>query len=483
MKKQHWLKIFHYASKRLWLLLIPLMRSLLLLRVPISEWIRGAWVDLSIIFFILGTAILRWYMTRYKIEDNCIVYNTGIIVRRHIKIPYTNLCSVYTVRNFFLRPIRVVTVHLDTNSGPASNSDFSIMVKKSENDLLLEKIYSKNKSAVKIHTSYKPSKFNLIFFSFAFSSTLSGAIFISTLIFESGQIVGESLEQRLIYTFDEITRKISLGLPPIAVGISLFIICAWLISFIRNLARYIKFRISRNGDSIKIHNGFFTKRHYYINVPKINYVNLRQNLLMKVFKVMSVQVSCSGYGKAKNELPVIIPITTKKQVISSLKLLLPSMKIASGGIKSSKVNFFKFIWLPVILLAVDGISVLVLVHFFHFWREIIIFLGIMIAIVSTWLLIVKLNALFTTGISYEKDNFTLRYSVLFNFHTILVPKDKIVKVKITQSIFQKCTKSCDVRIYTTNEFIKPHWIMALNLQETLDLMKSSGFSNECSSLD
>lgn len=479
MKKQHPVKIFYYASKRLWLLLIPLLRGLVLVRVPFTVWLKGTWLDILVLLFILGTAILRWSVTSYELESDGIIYYSGIIARQKFKIPFLSLCSVYTERNFFLRPIGAVSIHMDTNAGLPGNSDLTLTVSKSDGQEMFKKISENNIKIKSVRSSYKPSKFNLMFFSFAFSSTLSGALFISTLILESGKIVGVSLEKQLLTTVDDISAKLSLGLPPLAIAISLFIISAWLISFIGNLLRYIKFKVYRHGNSINIANGFLTKRYYYINTEKINYADLRQNLLMKIFSVMSVHVSCSGYGKAKNELPVLVPITTKKQVITSLKLLLPTMPVIGGGVKAQKDNFFRYLWGPLLLIVLDIGGILVLTYFFEFWKQIIIFVGVMIGIASVWLLAAKLTALFTTGISYNNRNFTLRYSVFFAFHTILVPIDKIVKVTVTQSIFQKFTGTCDLKIYTCNEFLKCHWLMALNLNKTMKLIRNSGISESC----
>lgn len=474
--RQHPIRILELTTKNFWLLAIPLVRGLIALQFDVYNWLRGAWLDIVVILFIGGTAFFRWYSVNYQINDNSIKYTKGIFYRAEMAISYSCITAVMAEKRFFFRPIHAVNVHFDTNTGSSQRADFQITIREKEYDELFKKLAVINKS-ISMKVIYRPSKLNLLVFSLIFSSTLSGVIFLSTLLIQSSKIVGESLEEKLFTVVTDVSEQLALGLPPLAVAISIVFFAGWLFSFISNSLRYMAFRIQRSGHIIDIKTGFFTKRRYHINAKKINYVDLRQNLITKIFSISSVHVNCAGYGKGKNEIPVFIPITTKSQVYSSLQLLLPDISITKKGIKPKKMFFFRFIWLPFCALLALPVVNYFAAEFLPKWEDIINFLTIMTAIPMAWLLIVKITALLTTNIQADKFNFCLRYCTKFAFHTVIIPKEKIAKIVIRQHIFQITTNGCDVRIYTNSEFTRAHRIIALPLDQVSRLLEASGVTD------
>lgn len=474
MTRQPKIKILMLTSRNFWLLIIPLLRGLISLRFDLYHWIQGAWLDILVILVILGSAYLRWYRTTYIIGENSLRVETGVFAHSSYTISYESVCAVLAEEKFLLRPFKAVNLNMDTNAGIANTADLKLTIRKSEMKALFSLLDKKEANAVR--TSYRPSRINLVLFSVLFSSTLSGIILFSTLLIRSGKILGTSLlEVRLMKVVTDAAQKIAPILPPIAVGISLLLLTGWLISFVGNLLRHIGFTIRRHGTKIRIRNGFFTKRRYFIQSNRINYADLRQNLLMKLFSVMSVHVNCSGYGKMKNEIPVFLPVTTKQQVYGSLRLLLPGMEVLPGGIKPRGRYFTRYLWLPFYAMLIIPAAGLVLNYFFPLWHSLIFFLTVMAEIPFLWLFAVKLTAFLTTRIAMNEKQLCLTYSFGYAFHKIIIPRDKIAKVTITQSIFQRVTKACDVRIFATNEFTKRHKIIAMPLGDVEELFKGTEF--------
>lgn len=474
MKHQHPIKIVKLATKNFWLLLIPLVRGLAALRWDFYTWVSGAWFDILIILLIGWAAYLRWYFTWYETSGSSIHLKTGVFLKAEFNVPYSSVCAAAAERKFFFRPLKAVNLYLDTNSGSKRHADIQITVNRQDYKALFKLISHKHTNCIK--ASYSPSKINLALFSFLFSSTLSGVIFIVTLIIESSKIFGNSIQDTLLTAITDVSRWLTFGLPPLAVGISLALTAGWVFTFISSLLRHLGFRIERINKIITIHNGFFTKHHYYINSDKINYVDLRQNLLTKLFSVMSVHVGCSGYGKAKNEIPVFVPITTESQVFSSLQLLLPNLSVIPGGIKPRWNYFFRFIWLPFFTMLGIPFVIYGLSRLFPLWNSMILFIGIMSEIPVIWLLIAKVVNFYTTRISYSDKNLCLKYSSHYAFHTIIVPKNRISKILIKQSLLQIPSRSCDVRIYTTSEFTKYHNIISMPLEGILRLLEDAGLT-------
>jgi uncharacterized membrane protein YdbT with pleckstrin-like domain len=188
---------------------------------------------------------------------------------------------------------------------------------------------------------------------------------------------------------------------------------------------------------------------------------------------MSVHVNCSGYGNTKNEIPVFVPITTKKQIYCSLQLLLPDISVIPGGIRPRWNYFFRFIWLPFFIMIIIPAVAYIFYIVFPLWYSMILFTAVMSEIPIIWLLIAKFVDFLTTRIAYSDKSLCFKYSFAYSFHTVLIPKDKIAKIVIRQSVFQVLAKSCDVKIYSTNQFTKSHKIICLPINDVLNLLTKS----------
>lgn len=340
MKHQHKIAILKYTTKNFWLLLIPLVRGLIAMNFDFYHWLQGAYWDMIVILLMIALAVLRWWNIAYEIKEEGIFVQDGLFVKNEFLFPYKVAACVSAKRSMWLRPFGAVTVALDSDSHSASNkrgkADAELIFPLKDYRELYSKI-PKESDSMKI--TYRASRGNLILFSFVFSSTLSGVIFIGTLFIQGGRIVGNELEEMFLTAVSDVTQAVQTiikGVTPFAVALTLVIAVGWGISFVSNLVRHMNFRIKRYGENIFVENGFFSRWKYYINYSRINYADLRQNLLMKICRVMSVHASCTGYGKEKNGIPVFVPITTRNRVMDSIRLILPKFSVGNISMKTKK---------------------------------------------------------------------------------------------------------------------------------------------------
>lgn len=477
LKHQHKIAILKYTTANFWLLLIPLVRGLIAMRFDFYRWLRGAYLDIIVILAIIGIAVIRWLFDRYDIQEEGIFISSGVFIRNEFLLPYKALACATSKRALWFRPIKAVTLSLDSDSHSAKSkrgkADVQLIMPLND----YTEIYNKMPDeSTKTRISYYASKYNLIFFSLVFSSTLSGVIFLGTLFIQGGRIVGNELEEMFINAVSDVTNVVQTivkGVTPFSVALTLVIAASWGFSFFSNLLRHINFMVQRCGKNIFVENGFFSRWKYFINYSRINYADLRQNLLMKICRVMSVHVSCTGYGKDKNEIPVFVPITTRNRVIGSMQMILPNFTISNNSMRPKKGYILPFIMPPIIMILSFPAAAYFAMRLFPAWDSVIKFLLVMGEIPSVYLLIVKTVAKFTTGIGSGEETVTLRYCAFYQFHTVIVPKNKIVYVRLTQTIFQRFNKSCDVKIYTRGERASKHRIRGIPLEEAIDFAKLS----------
>ncbi len=479
MKRQHPIKIISYISRNIWMLLIPLVRGLMALQWDLFSWVKGAWLDILVLLLLFGSAVWRWSRSYFGIENGCVVYKNGVLWQESFSIPIDRFCAVTGERKLLYKPFNAVVLHLDTFSGNIAAPDLTLIMRRKDYREVFGEFYEKKynrRSSPK--ALYYPRKSHLVLFSFVFSSTLSGILYVAAFIYQAGDVSAEFIEKHFMTAVTDVTSKLALGIPPVATALAAILLGGWLISFISNLIRHIGFHLDRKEDIITIKTGFFTNRHYLMDIKKIVYADIRQNLLMKIFRIMSVQVNCPGYGKQKNEIPVLIPITTKEQVLSTLNLILPGFRVMKSELKPRFSGFFRHLMTPMTIGIWAAVAYFAVIWLLPMYKILADYLLITIEIPMIWMLIVKIIGFFDTGIADDGDNLCVRYHFGYALHTILLPKSRISKITVTQTIFQVITNCAHIRIFTNGEASVWHTVLAVDLDDTEDFLRKAGIPAE-----
>lgn len=481
MKRQHPIALLKYTSKNFWLLLIPLVRGLFALRFDFYGWLRGAYVDVLVLMVIMGLAYAVWRNVQYETTDDGINVSKGLFIKEKFFIPYKAMSSVSSKRPLWLRPLNAVEVMLETDSYAATNKtsepDCKLTLSFDEYKRLFNYLPNEESGA---KLSYKAPKAKLLLFSLLFSSTLSGLIFFGTFLIQGGKLVDRELEERFFTAVNDVTevaRRLISGITPVTVGIIIVLAAGWLYSFTENYLRHMNFRVQRCGKSIFVRSGFFSKWKCHINSQFVNYADLRQNLLMKACRVMSVHISCSGYGKKQNEIPVFVPVTMRKNVLGVMRMLLPEFQLKETTIYPHWNYIMRFIGPPMALIFGVMAAAFSLLFIIPDWYSVIFFAAIMGEILSVHLLAVKLAAFYTNSIGFEDNTLSLKYCRFFQFHHLIVPTEKITSVEIYQTVFQRMNQSCDFIVYTKGEGTNAHRVRGLNFKDAERFVHELGYGD------
>lgn len=465
MSLQHPAVIFRYSVKYIWLLIFPLLRGVRTLRFDwetFHTWLEGAWLDVPVLIVMFAFGFLKWRFTRFAVSDGFIRVDSGIFFHSRTELPYCNICAATMQKSLFLRPVSASWVYIDTNSGLLKTTDFSMLMRYSDAERLLEAL---KKNVSEPDYTYKPRQLSMFLFSFVFSSTLSGAVFAATLFYQGARLTTDTLES-MKNTLSEVAHKVLPNISPATGIFSIIILGSWLLSFLRNVFRYSNFKIRRANGGISVETGILTISRYYVNPERINYADIQQNFLTKLFRLMSVRVSCSGYGTNRAEVPVFVPITSHKKVYRGLSELLPHYKKAKLTVRPRRLTIPRYISPTLLLSAAVYAAYYVLRQYLPGWIDVISFCHVMLQIPCAWHLIVSVTSFFTSGLGTEDGIVTIKCCEVFSFHTILVSRDKITKVLIRQNLFQKWNKTCDAVVYTNSEFTKSYRLKGLPISKT-----------------
>lgn len=482
MYREHWINVIRYCRKYVWLLIFPLIRGIKSIRTlkisvaALNAWVKGSSFDILVMLLIICYGFLKWYYSKYDFDESGISHEYGIIMKKKTYIPTSSIVSVIAEKTFYLIPFKAVKFYVDTSSGNISESDIHLLIKLSDYEKMKETmpIFKRTKNAP---PEKKPSVISILLFSMFFSSSLSGTVYVIAFLIQGGKNVIKAADEfRLQERFTEISTNVSSKLqvvPPIIITIVSVIAFLWFVSFVANCFRYANFRIVKRNKNIKINYGLISKRDYFIDSSKINYTDLRQNLIMKVkaFDIMSITASCPGYGNKSTQIPVFIPVLSRKTVRETLNLLMPDKIILSNKYRSRLRSFWQFVWQPVIAGVALLVLCLVAAYFFEILRSFILFLLLMIEIPIIWLFFIRVADIFSNGIGIKNNQIVLRYCKGFDFHTVLADCNKIVRVKIVQSYFQKRKGICHMFFYFESRNSKKHKILAIPIESAREVEK------------
>jgi len=471
----HPITIAKNLSRLLYFLIIPLARGLFVAvsSGSIYRWLQGAYFDIGILLIAVTIAVARWYEQRYHIGENGIYITQGIVRKKSQFIGNSQLATIITRASIFLRPILAVHLIGDTNAGKVGSSDFNIYISKKEADKLFDHRIEHYSSGDYLKKTYRPRSLYITAFSALLSNSLAGVIIAATLFSQASNLVNEEIQNRLLDTLSTFMQFIALYIPPLLSGIALVIIGGFGVAFIQNLLQYMLFTSTRTKDAITINNGLISKRRHLMRVDKINYLDIRQSILSKIFGLNITFVHCTGYGKDSKTSPVLIPAATSFQTKASLRLLLPEFKQQQREVYPKELSrIMAYIWQPLTIMSVTYLSAWILARYFlPTWSELISFIGLMLSIPFIWMLLIKIFDFATTGIGKNKNYYTLYYSSAFYLHTIILPKDKVTHIVIQQHPLQKRSGACDIVVYSFAENHQRHIIKSVPVKEAEAFLK------------
>ncbi|MDE6780293.1 MAG: PH domain-containing protein [Ruminococcus sp.] len=480
MYHEHPLRILRYSAKNIWLLIFPLLRGVRTIRLDADrfyQWVKGAWFDIAVIGIIIVFGYIRWYFSGIELTDNEVVRWEGITAKIKTTIPYSSVSSVTVEKPVYLMPLRAVKLSCDTSAGMYRSADMQIMVNRKFCEDFLSRVPDVNQKN-KLQDIPETTPLSVLLFSLFFSSGLSGTVYIATFFMKGGDIARDIINvslDRITQTTEKITDKLLIHIPSAAVLVGVFFIAAWIVSFLVNFLRYAGFEVDGDEYCLKIFCGLLNRREYRITPAHINYTDLRQNLIMKLSGAVAVNVSCAGYGSAKNHLPVLLPVKKEEDLGNALE----KIGVFSGvrnDFRPKPNGLMSYIWQPVILsLLVFPVHIFIK-RFIPEVSELSFFFAVMTEIPLIWMIAVKITAFFTSGISVYDDKIMVRCSRMTGFHTVVAERRKLVKFEIQQAVLQKISGKCSVILWFGSEERAHFKVKALRVEDVRKISEMLGYT-------
>lgn len=478
--RPHPLYILYSLWRYLFILLLPLLRGLYYvvinsftltggfsLAVNISYWLRGAWVDVLSVLAFLSVGILLWATFIIEVSADGLRVRRGIFRRESTFLPTSKFTCITTVAPLRLRLFRAVELRLDTPGGTLAQADLVVMLRRRDCAHILSTLQTPAPEGTPGHTrTYTPKSRYVFVLAMITSNSFAGMVLLSTLITQVGSILGEQFSEMIYGTFENVARTLAFGVPPAAFAMASILVFGYLCAFMASLFRHANFHVLRRKNLLEVRAGLLTRRSYRIAADRIGYLDIRRSLLTCILGVYSIFLSTVGYGKFRDDVSALIPCVRKKQLERSLRLLLPEYKFSQRQVAPHRLrSAFRYTWRALGLLLLVVLVRAVLEALFPSWVELIDWVSFMAGVPLVWLLVVKVIDLFTAGLSYHEGCYTLRYSKGFSLHAVVIRPERIAKIHIGQSPFQRRTGRCDVYLYSYSEGRQRHHLRDLKKEE------------------
>lgn len=446
------------------LLLLPLLRGARYFRLPdgFPRWLRGTWFDGAVIAALLVLSAMAWSKRTYDVDAHRMRLCRGLFWRRTTLIPLRWVTTLTVERPLWLRPLEAVRVSADTDGGNHRLADLRLTVWRRQAGLFLPE------SEGGVYWRTKAWRIGLL--SLLSSDSFGGLLLLAAALRQSSILLGEGIGRTAIDNLETAADTLAI-IPRTAALLILILAVGWLTGTARHLLRHLPFALCRREDTLTVYMGTVTKRIHCCAVGAIHYADIRQTLAAHLLKVYTVYISCTGYGKDRNTLAVVIPPCRKAQMEREWAVILPHLRPCPITLRPAKGAVLRYLRLPLSLLLLLPLTGQIAGRLFPLWQELITHLSLMGVLPCLWLGAVRIAACRLAGVGYQDGKYGLCYARRLTLHRVTVPREKVAAVHIRRSLWQRRRGLCDLRIYSNHEFRRPHRVRHLKYDEVKQLLK------------
>lgn len=346
-RRQHPVAAVTGALRSLREMLIPLIIVLFVGTGSESQIINLS-IALTFIAFLFIGGVVRWYRFTYRVEDDELRIEHGLLVRRKKYIPKERIQVIDVRSGIIQRMFGLVSLTVQTAGDNRSGAEINALTLEDAN-LLKELLNGDKKTAEGDGETGKdalpPDEAWVLQPRHLFIAATTAGSFgialsvIGTIFSQVQQSIDEEemteYMERFILSADQFWVTIIVGL----------VIAAWLLSFFGTLIRFYNFRLIRQQQGLVVQSGLFEQKTVSIPYHRIQAVRVVEGILRQPFGYATIYLESAGYGdEAGNRSTIIAPLMKKRDVQDFIAQMLPEFDVSTGAVKPPKRSRFRFIF-------------------------------------------------------------------------------------------------------------------------------------------
>ncbi len=464
--KAHPIMLFRIIKPFLFVLFIPLIRAII--QYITKGEINGLLaLEILCVVFISTITVLRWRSISLNVEQEKITIKKGFLIKSCAVIEFSRISSVIVQQNIVDYVFGSVECSINTEAGMPKKSDFCFKLRKNDAKQFYEQIYGEeNRETIKF------SPFQIAILAATTSSAFTGMIVGVPILNQASDLLGVAISEMLLNEINHVSSKFNNIFPPIVNTVTLILLIAYFFAFMISFVKNINFKLESGKETAEVQSGFITRKRILFKKSKINNICFEQTPLMRVVKKYSMIASVGGYGNARGEKAVVVPIASHDELEKHFKRHFKHFKPHGKPIKPKKslFNLNRFLFLPAITaLFIIGVSASIVIIFPYF-DKLTLFLTVIALALDGYYASVCFNN-YKNGQLCLSDSVLISGSAGFNVRKLYCDKSNIGVIKISQTLPDRRFKTCKVKITVRSESADSARVKNLDLNTVLQIIK------------
>ena len=344
-KRAHVMFIFENFIKDFGIFLIALVAFL---------FIRDIQILLDNVFIVIIalfgpiSRLIRFFFTKYTIDEERLLVESGWLKKEKLEIPLATISSVDMTQNILFQLTHVYALQVENAGSIGGDSDGSVklILGKYDADLAKRLLLAKKMGAAAAETADDPmdtgeglpqeEKGQTMRASAGEVATMCVFqirwIVIAIQMFAYVSLITSYADQYFLGENQNSTEMLVEYLVKFApVAIVGMILGAYLLSVLISAAagfvKYYNFRITNREDSLRIEYGLFTRKSHTLMKEKISGIQFQQSLFMRIMKKGTLQIFVTGYGgmddNKQEETVLLYPVVEEEKIYSFINWIMP----------------------------------------------------------------------------------------------------------------------------------------------------------------
>lgn len=468
----HPYSVFSYLYRFAFLLIFPVIQSLLFNPTTLTATIANLGLNILFVIILVILSFMEYQKTTYCLHLDHLHIKKGVFTCKYSKIAYSKITSIVIKKNVLPSLFACAKIYIETAGNVKRKNDFLLILSYKRANLLLNKIYPLS-SATHV---YKSSIFRIFLMALTWSNSVTGLLFFAPFVKNLGVILGKEFSKTLYDGVNFAVYIASIGLPPTTAYIAGILIFGFAIAFTVQIFRYGRFSVCKHKTSIIIRRGLIARSIFATTLANINAFSTHQSILMLIFNLQTVYIHTIGLGKTKGEKNMLISAESSYIIKNILSLLIPPPCEIFLTLRPKNSRIFSFLYLPLFAL-ISIIPLYYILISINIYKELLnLILVFLLFLLSIWL-IFRVVAFKRTSLSITSKEVIATGFKKLNIIETTINLENLQSVLITQTIFQKFSKSCNVNFYIFAENRTFYTVKHLDYFKTIDIVSKINLSS------
>ncbi|MGN0558504.1 MAG: hypothetical protein ACI4IS_03520 [Acutalibacteraceae bacterium] len=433
----HAFTVYEYLSKAVWLLIIPLIRTLLIKPQTIAQVIADYSLNILLTVAVVAGALYLYRTSLYRFDGDILTVKRRFMFKTSDTLFIKNNCFLLAGQSVLQRIFSAVKVTVISPACSVGREGVLCLSKRAYCEF--ERVFADAENE-KRFLYEKRSSFLRILITCVFQSDfLTGIPIVSLILKRAGTLFGREYEQFLLGQIDISRYIFAVSIPPILGIVGGLLIFAWLSAVLVRVFRLSSFCVKGDGRNIFLSCGILQRLFFTAKKDSIYSVTVRQSIALLLMKTAAVYVNLPK-NKAEKEL-LLLPAVRSKKALSCAERL-TGFDTENCFCARPQNALFGYTALPFICILLSAV-----VNAYLHLVAVEILSVVFLIVCVVWLIFrifAYKKAVLAIGGRTAVICFYKRLHITYSF----IKKEYIEYVTIKQSLIQEFSGKCSLYLYT-----------------------------------